>query len=132
MKTFNQEKALVGTFTVIVQHRRLIVCGTSADPGAVPRLRTTAPPSLSRGLDTGGCAHSQVYLNTLAGSDAGSAAGQCPMSISTLKEFRQKVSCLKIVHRLKWSSRLLATTTSDILPGRCSRPAGLSADILNI
>ena len=39
-----------------------------------------APPSLSRDLDTGGCAHS-VYRDTLPGSDAGSAAGhsvQCP------------------------------------------------------
>ena len=127
--SFNQVWALVEAFSVIVQHRRFIVCSTSAEPAYAPLPRTAQPQPRPR--------HWRLRSFSISRHIAGvrrrlGRGPQCPMSISTLKEFRQKVSCLKIVHRLKWSSRLLTTSTSDILLGRCTRPARFSADILNI
>ena len=45
--TFNQEKALVGAFSVIIQLHRLIVCSTNKTPSHFLPCKPRAPPVMT-------------------------------------------------------------------------------------
>ena len=69
--TLNQEKTLEGTFSMIVQLRRLIVCSTSKEIGeSIPAVPTPARPSVAAGasadLHTAAC--SAAVLQRAAGT----------------------------------------------------------------
>ena len=74
---FNQEKALVGAFSVIVQLRRLIVYSTSQDPATKERLAAAGarPVSTQQGARLARQIRAEKYLETSAATDkAGLAA----------------------------------------------------------
>ena len=74
---FNQEKALVGAFSVIVQLRRLIVYSTSQDPATKERLAAAGarPVSAQQGARLARQIRAEKYLETSAATDkAGLAA----------------------------------------------------------
>ena len=77
MIAFNQEKALVGVFSVIVQLRRLIVYSTSQDPATKERLAAAGarPVSAQQGARLARQIRAEKYLETSAATDkAGLAA----------------------------------------------------------